>query len=74
MVDIPVDDAAKDNLGGIKEVKEMPAYVTRTVAARQRAGLDVESEPRQDRGVEVHGCPGSDDVVQVFHGSPEVHD
>ena len=32
---------------------EKPSYYTRAQIARQRAGLDVESAPRQSRGVEA---------------------
>ena len=37
----------KEELGSSREAIEKPLYVTRTVAARRRAGLDVESAPRQ---------------------------
>ena len=56
VADIPEDAASKgsdEELGGPPTVKEKPSYVTRAVAARRRAGLDVEPEPRQSRGVEV---------------------
>ena len=35
-----------EELRGYQEVKEKPSYVTRAVAARRRAGLDVELAPR----------------------------
>ena len=53
VADIPLDDGLNGELGAPQEVKEKPSYVTRAVAARHRAGLDVKSEPRQPRGVEV---------------------
>ena len=53
MADIPSGAEPEEELGGPEEVKEKPSYVTRAVAARRRAGLDVESAPRQSRGVEV---------------------
>ena len=49
VTDIPLDGGPEEELGGSPEVKEKPSYVTRAVAARQRAGLVVKSE----RGVEV---------------------
>ena len=43
----------EEELGDSRETKEKPSHVTRAVAARRRAGLDVKSVPRQSRGVEV---------------------
>ena len=40
---------------------EKPSYYTRAQVARQRAGLDVESTPRQSRGVEVR----ANDVIVI---------
>ena len=62
MADIPLEDDPDEELGGPLEVKEKPSYVTRAVAARQRAGLDVKSEPRQSRGLEVR----ADDVIIII--------
>ena len=58
-------------------MKEKPSYATRAVAARRRAGLDVEPEPHQSRGVEVRAdnviVIGDDgDGVQVEVPAPEV--
>ena len=47
VADILLDTGHEEELGGSQEVKENPSYVTRAVAARRRAGLHVESEPRQ---------------------------
>ena len=58
----------KEELGGSHEVKEKPSYVTRAVAARRHAGLDVESVPRQSRGVEVR----ADDVIVIDDGGDEI--
>ena len=70
VAEILMDAGPKEELGGFQEVKEKPSYVMRAVAARRRAGLDVESEPRQSRGVEVCAdnvvvIDGDDDEVQV---------
>ena len=61
VADIPLDDGPGEELGGSPEVKEKPSYVTRAVAARRRAGLGVESAPRQSRGVEVR----ADNVIVI---------
>ena len=53
LAESPRDAWPEEELDGSQEVKEKPSYVMRDVAARWRAGLDVESEPRQSRGVEV---------------------
>ena len=50
VAEIPLAAEPKEELGGSRETKEKPSYVTRAVAARRRAGLDVESVPRQSRG------------------------
>ena len=68
VVDIPLDAGPKEELRGSPEVKEKSSYVTRAVAARQRAGLDVKSEPRQSRGVEVR----ADDVILNDNDGDEV--
>ena len=47
---------------------EKPLYVTRAVAACRHAGLDVESAPRQSRGVEVR----ADDVIVINDEGDEV--
>ena len=47
VADIPLAAEPEEELGGSHEVKEKPSYVTRAVAARRRAGLDVELVPRQ---------------------------
>ena len=49
VADIPLDAGPEEELGGSQEVKEKSSYVTRAVAARRRAGLDVESAPHQSR-------------------------
>ena len=61
VVDIPLDARLKEELDGPPAVKEKPSYLTRAVAARQRVGLGVKSEPRQPRGVEVR----ADDVIVI---------
>ena len=66
--EIPLDAGPEDELGGFQGVKEKPSYVTRAVAARRRAGLDVESEPRQSRGVEVR----ADNVIVIDDDGDEV--
>ena len=53
VAEIPLSAEPEEELGGSPAVTEKPSYVTRAVAAHQRAGLDVESAPRQSRGVEV---------------------
>ena len=68
MADIPLAAEPEEELGGPLEVKEKPSYVTRDVAARRRAGLDVELEPRQSRGVEVR----ADDVIVIDNDGDEV--
>ena len=62
MADIPEGDDADEDLGGTKKAKEKPSHLTRTVAARQRAGLDRESEPGAARGV---GVLRADDVIVI---------
>ena len=61
VAEAPQSDEPKDELGGSSVVPEKPSYYTRAVAARRRAGLDVESAPRQSRGVEVR----ADDVIVI---------
>ena len=61
VADIPSDAGLEQELSDLQQVKEKPSYVTRAVAARQRAGLDVKLEPRQSRGVEVR----ADDVIVI---------
>ena len=68
MVNIPLDDGPNEELGDLPEVKEKPSYVARAIAARQRAGLDVELEPRQSRGVKVR----ADDVMVIGDDVDEV--
>ena len=62
MTEILLAAEPEEELGGSLETKEKPWYATRAVAARRRAGLDVESVPRQSRGVEVRA-----DNVIVIH-------
>ena len=66
--DIPLDDGPNEELGGPPEVKEKLLYVTRAIAARRRAGLDVEPEPHQSRGMEVR----TDDVIVIDNDGDEV--
>ena len=68
VADIPLDDGPGEELGGSPEVKEKPSYVTRAIAARRRAGLDVEPEPHQSRGMEVR----TDDVIVIDNDGDEV--
>ena len=58
---MPDEDEYDDDLGDDDKVKEKPSYVTRAVAARERAGLDRELTPRAARGVDER----ADDVVEV---------
>ena len=51
-----------------KSKKNLHTYVTRDVAARQRACLDVKFEPRESQGVEVR----ADDVIVIDDNSDEV--
>ena len=67
VADIPSAAEPKEELGGPHEVKEKPLYVTKAVAARRRVGLDVESVPRQSRGVEVR----ADNVIVIDDDSGE---
>ena len=46
VADMPDEDKYDDDLGDDDKVKEKPSYVTRAVAARERAGLDRELTPR----------------------------
>ena len=46
VAEIPLSAAPEEELGGSPAVPEKPSYVTRAVAARRRAGLDVKSAPR----------------------------
>ena len=68
VAETPPNAGPKEELSGSQEAREKPSYVTRGVAARQRAGLDVESEPRQSRGVEVR----VDDVIVIDDSGDEV--
>ena len=52
VAEAPLSDEPEEELGGSPVAPEKPLYYTRAVAARRRAGLDVESTPRQSRGVE----------------------
>ena len=66
----------EEELGGSQEAKEKPSHVTRAVAARRRAGLDIESVPRQSQGVEVRAdnvivIDGDGDEVQVEVPGPQ---
>ena len=61
VAEIPLSAAPEEELGGSPVVPEKPSYHTRAVAARRRAGLDVESAPRQSRGVGVR----ADNVIAV---------
>ena len=47
VAEIPLATEPDEELGGSREAIEKPLYVTRAVAARRCAGLDVELEPRQ---------------------------
>ena len=47
VAEIPLAAEPAKDLGGSQEAKEKPSYARRAVAARRRAGLDVESVPRQ---------------------------
>ena len=78
LAEIPLDAEPKKELGGSREVKEKPPYATRAVAACRRADLDVESVPRQSRGVEMRADnvividdDGDGDEVQVEVPAPE---
>ena len=68
MADIPSAAEPEEELGGPEEVKEKPSYVTRAVAARRRAGLDVESEVRADNVIVIDD---DGDEVQVEVLAPE---
>ena len=68
VADIPLATEPEKELVGSREAIEKPSYVTRAVAARRRAGLDVESAPSQSRGVEV--C--ADDVIVIDDDGDEV--
>ena len=68
VAEIPLAAVPKEKLGGSRETKEKPLYVTRAVAARRRAGLDIESVPRQSRGVEVR----ADDVIVIDDDGDEI--
>ena len=57
----PLSPEPEEELGGAPVVPEKPSYYTRAQVARQRAGLDVESTPRQSRGVEVR----ANDVIVI---------
>ena len=78
VADIPSTAEPEEELGGPHEVKGKPSYVTRAVAARRRAGLDVESAPHQSRGVEVHAdnvivIDDEGDETQIDIPAPEAH-
>ena len=62
VADIPVPDEYDEDITESEEKKERPSYVTRAVLARQRAGLDRESEPGAARGV---GVLRADDVIVI---------
>ena len=77
VADILLDDGPGEELGSPPEVKERPSYVTRAVAARQRADLDIKLEPCQSRGVDVRAddvivIGGDGNEVQVEVPAPEV--
>ena len=61
VAEVPLSAASEEELGGSPVVPEKPSYYARAVAARQHAGLDVESAPRQSRGVEVR----ADEVIVI---------
>ena len=61
VADIPVPDEYDEEITESDE-KERPSYVTRAVLARQRAGLNRESEPGAARGV---GVLRADDVIVI---------
>ena len=76
VANILLDDGSKEDLGGVPEVKEKPPYAMMAIAARRRAGLDVEPEPRQSKGVEVRTADvividDDCDKVQVEVPAPE---
>ena len=58
----------KEELGGSRETKEKPSYVTRAVAARRHADLGIESVPRQSQGVEVR----ADNVIVIDDDGNEI--
>ena len=62
VADIPVEDDYDQDVLKIDQVREKPSYVTRAVAARQRAGLNSKPEPRASQGV---GDERADDVVVI---------
>ena len=68
VADIPSAAEPEEELGGAQVVEEKLSCVTRAVAARRRAGLDVEPEPRRSRGVEVR----ADDVIVIHNDGDAV--
>ena len=61
MAEAPLSAEPEEELGGSPVVPGKPSYYTRAAASRRRAGLDVESAPRQSRGVGVR----ADDVIVI---------
>ena len=68
VAEIPLGAEPEEELGGSREVKEKPLYVTRVFPLRRRAGLDVESEPRQSREVDVR----ADNVIVIDDDGDEI--
>ena len=68
MADVPLDNGPNKELGGAPPEVKKPLYVTRAIAVRRRAGLDVEPVPRQSRGVEVR----ADDVIVIDDDGDEI--
>ena len=70
VAEAPLPDAPKEELGASSATPEKPLYYTRAVAARRHAGLDVESAPRQSRGVGVR----ADNVIVIDDDGEETVD
>ena len=68
VAEITLSAAPEEELRGSPVIPEKPSYYTRAVAARRCAGLNVESAPRQSRGVEVR----ADDVIVIDDDDNEV--